>query len=247
MTRQAAGHPWTTVPITLTAFAVTAAVSVAALLDPALEHLLTRDAALVRAGQWWRLITPILVQPDGWGQFAFNLAGVAVVGAAIERRRAPWLVPFLVGGVASIAVLTVCRPADHGGGTSDCVASLIGVLALTGALRARRTMGLLAATAGSYGAFFCAYLALLEPLGVWPASIAGDLAVAVFLIARRGLGARAAGYGLLALVGVTGLVLAARVDSHGIGLLVGLLVSGGYTVAGAGRIRSERHRVANHA
>src|SRR5674536_299772 len=75
----------------------TLAVSVAALASPTLMLIMTRNLAQLRAGQWWRIITPVLVQPDGWGQLVFNLLGVTVVGAALEHRtsRAAWILTYL--------------------------------------------------------------------------------------------------------------------------------------------------------
>ncbi len=64
----------------------TLAVGLAALDSPELMRVMTRNLAQLRAGQWWRIITPVLVQPDGWGQLVFNLLGGVVVGAALERR-----------------------------------------------------------------------------------------------------------------------------------------------------------------
>lgn len=75
-------RPWR-LPVTAAAASVTAAISVIALFDADLSGLLTRDEALLRAGQWWRVLTPILVQPAGWGQFAFNLTGLQqLIGAS---------------------------------------------------------------------------------------------------------------------------------------------------------------------
>ncbi len=84
----------------------------------------------MRAGQWWRIITPVLVQPDGWGQLVFNLLGLTIVGAALERRtsRPAWTLTYLLGGVGGIAGVSAWHPGDLGGGSSDAVAALIGAL-----------------------------------------------------------------------------------------------------------------------
>ncbi len=71
--------------LTAVVCAVTLAVSVAALFSPTLMRLFVRSPQL-RAGQWWRTVTPVLVQPSGWGQLAFNLLGIGVIGAALQRH-----------------------------------------------------------------------------------------------------------------------------------------------------------------
>ena len=118
--------------LTAVVCAVTVAVSVAALFSPAVMDLFTRDLAQLRSGQWWRAFTPVLVQSDGWGQLAFNLLGLAVVGAALERRvsRPLWALVFLLGGPGSIAVLSAWKPEATGGGASDAVAALLGAIIL---------------------------------------------------------------------------------------------------------------------
>lgn len=60
--------------LTAVVCAVTVAVSVAALFSPAVMDVFTRDLAQLRAGQWWRAFTPVLVQSDGWGQLAVQSA-----------------------------------------------------------------------------------------------------------------------------------------------------------------------------
>jgi hypothetical protein len=84
LTRMRARRPVDTSPsrpaLTAMVFFVTLAVSVAALVSPALMRLFVRDLPQLRAGQWWRVVTPVVVQPSGWGQLVFNLLGIAVVG-----------------------------------------------------------------------------------------------------------------------------------------------------------------------
>ena len=110
--------------LTAVAGAVTIAVSVAAFTSPALMALLTRDLSRLRAGQWWRAFTPALVQSAGWGQLGFNLLRPAVIGAALEGRvsRPCWSLVYLLGGVGSLAVLSVRNP--------DAVAALLGAFSV---------------------------------------------------------------------------------------------------------------------
>jgi hypothetical protein len=71
--------------------------------------LFVRDLPQLRAGQWWRG-DAVLVQSDGGWQLGFNLFGLAVVGAAPERRvtRTCWPLAYLVGGSAASPVGAPC-------------------------------------------------------------------------------------------------------------------------------------------
>lgn len=209
----------------------TLAVSIAALLRPAVMALLVRDLPALRGGQWWRLVTPVVVQSSGWGQLGFNLAVLAVVGTAVERctSRAVWVLVFVAGGVGSVAVLSALRPADGGGGTSDAVAALIGALAV---LRLSPGPNGFAATtptrvwpAQLFSVFFVGYLTVLDLGGVWPATLAGDASVALFLLARRVLQPATVNRTVLAVAGVGGLVMAGEEDGHGIGILAGATIA----------------------
>jgi membrane associated rhomboid family serine protease len=47
--------------------------------------VLQRDAARVLGGEWWRLATTMFVH-GGVGHLLFNLAGILLVGMALEHR-----------------------------------------------------------------------------------------------------------------------------------------------------------------
>ena len=118
--------------LTVVTCGVTLAVSIAALVSPVLMRLFVRNLPHLRTGQWWRAVTPVLVQPSGWGQLVFNLLGIAVVGAALQRRLgwAGWSLIYLAGGSGTIALYVAWHPGDTGGGSSAAVAALIGALAV---------------------------------------------------------------------------------------------------------------------
>lgn len=154
---------------TFAVFAVTLAISVVALLSPALMNASTRDLPRLRAGQWWRIVTPVLVQPSGWGQLVFNLLGLVVVGIVLQRYvgRVGWLSIYVVGGVGSSAVLSAWSPTDTGGGSSAAVAALIGSLAVL-RFAANGTRGRLESLAELYSVFFVVYLTALAVGGLVP-------------------------------------------------------------------------------
>jgi len=214
----------------------TLAVSVAALASPALMQAMTRNLAQLRAGQWWRIITPVLVQPDGWGQLVFNLLGVSVVGAALEHRtsRAVWTLTYLLGGVGGIVVTTAWHPADLGGGSSDAVAALIGALTVLLAAEnhdhhdhndpdGRRPWADWPHQV--YCVFFAAYLTALDLGGVWWSILAGNATIVVFFITRRALSPTALARACLPFVGAAGVIMAADQDGHGLGILAGAAIT----------------------
>ncbi|MER7209343.1 rhomboid family intramembrane serine protease [Streptosporangium sp. NPDC000239] len=117
--------PW----LTWTTFAVTAVTTTAGLLLPGLSALLARSPGLLD-GQWWRLLSPILVNPEGWYQILFNGAALLLLGTYAERAygRARWLLLYLGGALAgevySYAV------GDYSAGSSVAIAGLLGGLAV---------------------------------------------------------------------------------------------------------------------
>ncbi|MGH3879442.1 MAG: rhomboid family intramembrane serine protease [Actinophytocola sp.] len=115
------------VPV-LTAGAVGVAV-VAAVVQyavPAAVPTLQRDPGGLPAGEWWRLLTPLLVQTLGWYHVVTNLVTLALVGAVAERQlgRWRWAILFAVGTVAGqVAAYAWHEP---GGGYSIAVCGLAG-------------------------------------------------------------------------------------------------------------------------
>jgi membrane associated rhomboid family serine protease len=211
--------------LTVVVCAVTVAVSVAALFSPALMDLFIRDLAQLRAGQWWRAFTPVLVQSDGWGQLAFNLLGLAVVGAALERRvsRPCWPLVFLLGGPGSSAVQSAWKPEATGGGSSDAVAALLGayiVLLVIDGPRMRWEW-----PAQLYAVFFAAYLTTLDLAGLVPSMILGNVSIIAFFVARRAVHPATLSRACLVVVSVAGVLMTMAQDGHGTGILTGLAVA----------------------
>jgi membrane associated rhomboid family serine protease len=211
--------------LTVVVCAVTVAVSVAALFSSALMDLFTRDLSQLRAGQWWRAFTPVLVQSDGWGQLAFNLLGLALLGAAVERRvsRPWWVLIFLLGGPGSIAVLSAWKPEATGGGSSDAVAALLGayiVLLVIDGPRMRWPW-----PAQLYAVFFAAYLTTVDLAGLVPSIILGNVSIIAFFVARRAVQPAALSRACLVVVLVAGVVMTVVQDGHGTGILAGLAVA----------------------
>jgi membrane associated rhomboid family serine protease len=212
--------------LTAAVLATTLAVSVAALLSPALMDLFTRDLSRVRQGEWWRMVTPVLVQSSGWGQLVFNLVGLAVVGAALESRvsRGTWALVYVAGGVGSIAFGSVWHPDAGGGGSSDAVAALIGALAVLVLATDRRPDARLW-PAQLYSVFFASYLTGVALGGVVAGIVAGNVAIILWSIARRALTPLTLSRACLAVVVGGGAVMTVVEDSHGTGILAGIAVA----------------------
>lgn len=221
-----ASDVWTGRPVlTAAVFGVTLAVSVAALVSPALMRLLIRDLPRLRTGQWWRVVTPVLVQPSGWGQLIFNLLGVAVLGAALQRRLgwASWSLIYLAGGSGSIAVYSTWHPADTGGGSSAAVAALIGAFVVVSIASGR--LGALAWVAQLYSVFFAVYLTTLDLGGVVPSIIAGNASIIVMFAARRAVSPTALTRACLLVVLAAGVAMTASRDDHGAGIIIGVTLA----------------------
>ncbi|MEA2842401.1 MAG: hypothetical protein QOJ69_72 [Actinomycetota bacterium] len=212
--------------LTAVVFAVTLAVSVAALFIPDLMALFTRDLAKVRQGQWWRVVTPLLVQSSGWGQLVFNLAGLAVVGAVVERRvsRTSWALVYLVGGVGSIGLGSAWHPAATGGGSSDAIAALIGALAVLVVVDGRPSGHDWPAQV--YSVFFVSYLTALAVGGVVPAIIVGDASMIILFTARRAVNPTTLARACLIVVAAGGALMSLAQDGHGTGMVAGIAMAG---------------------
>jgi rhomboid protease GluP len=85
------------------------------------------DVASLSAGEWWRLITPLFVQPYGWVQFVFNILFLAVFLPMAERLYGTkvWLL-FLGTGLAGQLVNIHWRPG--GGGSSTAAFGIMGTV-----------------------------------------------------------------------------------------------------------------------
>ncbi len=115
---------------TISVLVITSAVSIIGILYPVVLDTLRRDPGALLAGQWWRLLSPLLVQSDGWWQFASNGVALVVVGGAAERlfgsRR--WFALYLAGGMAGELAGYAWQP--HGAGNSVAVFGLVGGLSV---------------------------------------------------------------------------------------------------------------------
>lgn len=215
------------VPVaTLLVVALTGVVSVVALLQPQVLAGLERNPAELRAGHWWRLITPLLVQSDGWGQLVLNLVGTAVFGALVEWAAGPvvFLVTYLAGGLVGQAL----GYAWETGGAGSSVA-MVGVLGALSVLLPRPASERSRPQRLAAGAGLCLMLALVGlhfgPNRYLPETLlvaSGSLFVAWQIRMPR---AALANRLLSGLVLLSAVVLTLLRDHHGPALLAGALVA----------------------
>ncbi|PRY40443.1 rhomboid family intramembrane serine protease [Umezawaea tangerina] len=180
--------------------------------------------ALERGPDWWRLVTPLLVQTLGWYQVVTNLVTLALVGAAAERAtgRWRWVVLFAAGTAGGqIAAYSWHEP---GGGDSIAICGLAGGL----------VVWLLAGTATPWASWVVVgYVAMLTGWGlsgIRAAAAAALVAVVVLVVVRDKRF-------VLAGAVVCALVLAAASDLHGVSLVAGMLAGAGLVLT-----RPRRHR-----
>lgn len=97
-------------------------------LIPLFDHVGYFSATLVRAGEWWRVVTANLLHAD-FGHLALNVLALTVIGILVERAlgaaRALWVI-----GVSGIAAMLSGIPAGYEFtvGASGIVSGLVGAL-----------------------------------------------------------------------------------------------------------------------
>lgn len=201
---------------TISVLAVTSIVTGLQFVYPVVLSTLRRDPAALAAGQWWRLLSPLLVHSDGWPQFLFNIAGIALVGVVVEPLfgAGGWLLLYLAAGLVGNLVGYAWEPT--GAGASVALAGLIGGLALWLLRHDERVW-----PGGPLYAFYFVTsltgLAFGGPLGAIGLSVL--LALPFPLLLRRGWPALKRYVVLVVLVGA--LVLTLLSNNHGPPLLVG--------------------------
>lgn len=117
--------------------------------DSGLMELLWLDKAALAAGEWWRLVTPVLVHA-GLLHLLFNMYALWLFGPIVEQMYGPWrfmLIYLLTAAAGSVASYLFTGPAPSVG-ASGAIFGLMGVLLAAGRAhrpvmdrRARMIMG----------------------------------------------------------------------------------------------------------
>lgn len=213
--------PQPALPIaTITIVAITAIVTSLQWVYSALLPMLDRNQAALLDGQWWRLVTPRLVQPEIWPQYIL-LAILLVVGIPVERRMGSlrWLAVWLVGGVIGEVVSYQWQP--QGAGAS------LGLFALIGAwliLLLRRE------PAGPWWVALVVFALLVDLIGLAVSgTLVAAIAAAVVAAIIAQLAQRVAWSQLSPALGAAGLlgglILVGVRDQHGPPLFAGAAVA----------------------
>jgi membrane associated rhomboid family serine protease len=205
--------------LTAAAVAVAAVAAVVQYAVPAVVPVLERGP--LDTGEWWRLVTPLLVQTLGWYQVVTNLVTLALVGAVAEPLlgRWRWVVLFVAGTVAGqVAAYAWHEP---GGGDSIAICGLAGgVVAWLWAHPTR---------SGWTAEVVVGYVAALTGWGFGGVKAAAVAVVVAAIVLRVVPSQRVALAGAIACA----VVLTAASDLHGVSLVSGMVVGAVLTVLAA--------------
>lgn len=105
---------------------VSTVISLLAIHNDRLLGALQRNPGDLEAGRFWKLLTPLLIQGDGWAGLGFNIPLFILVGFVAERvygRRRFLLMYFIPGAIGQWAGFAW---EGAGGGNSVAIAGLIG-------------------------------------------------------------------------------------------------------------------------
>jgi hypothetical protein len=205
--------------LTVIAVAVATVAAIVQYAVPAVVPVLQRDPVGLAHGQWWRLVTPLLVQTLGWYQVLTNLVTLALFGLISEwlLGRQRWVILFASGTLGGqVAAYTWHEP---GGGDSIAICGLAAGVAI----------GLLADPTPVPRVPAHAVIYFIVALTGWgfsgiPAAGLGCLAVGIVLHALRRVGVLYADRVALAGTVACAIVLAAARDLHGVSLVSGIAV-----------------------
>lgn len=165
--------PW----LTFALVAVTFVVGTFAVFDQAVSDALRRDVDRLVAGEWWRIVSPLIGQDGGLAGLFFNVIVLLFAGAAVENFFGPWMLlgVYLVAGLLSeVAAYTIMQGQGYAGNSVACL-GLAGLL-LVSALLAPfppRLAGIIGVIAGAlllvfwdlHGVGFL--IGVLAGLGYW--------------------------------------------------------------------------------
>jgi hypothetical protein len=194
---------------------------------PGMIPALQRAPGGLPSGQWWRLVTPLLVQTLGWYQVVANLVTLALFGVLAEwlLGRRLWLALFAAGTAGGEIAAYAWH--DPGGGDSIAICGLAAGIGI--ALLARRASPpRFTADAVVY------YVAALTGWGFSGLRAAGLAFLAAAVLLNGARLARIGGVERAALAGtvVCALALVAHRDLHGAALTSGMLLMGAVLVGG---------------
>lgn len=200
------------------------------LYDPRVFLALRRDPAALGMGEWWRVISPLVVN-DGnpFLHWLYVSVGIALVGVVVEQQwgHLCWLVLAVAGAFAGTFAGYLWDP--YGAGGSIVLCGLVGGLALW---QLRQQQLHLLSSIYAVGLVVALAVPLLAGLvttdsivQIIVAAAAGWLSIMLLLFSRRAsVNSMPLRY-VFGLVLICALILAALRDIHGVALLAGLGVA----------------------
>jgi rhomboid protease GluP len=120
--------------------ALTLVINILQFVFPELLADFRRDPDALRAGEWWRIATPLFVQAEGVAQVLVNTAGALIFCPLCEKFYGKrMLVFYFASGLVGECAGYLWKP--HGGGSSVAIAGVIGSLLTFAYLRRREVRG----------------------------------------------------------------------------------------------------------
>lgn len=110
---------------TLALIGITALITGLQFVFPEILDALQRNGQALRSGEWWRMVTPLFVQADGWLQCVVNGVGGLILlplGEKLYGKKmlALYFIPGVVGEIVAYA------RGSHGAGSSLGICGVIG-------------------------------------------------------------------------------------------------------------------------
>ncbi len=123
--------PWATTFVV----GLTALLTIAQFMYPALLPAMERQTGMWRDHQYWRIVTPLFLHSDGWKQIALNFPVIICIGVVVEWIYGFrfWLISYFFSGIVGELFALVWQPT--GAGASVAGAGLLGALTIFGLLR----------------------------------------------------------------------------------------------------------------
>ncbi len=146
---------------TLMVLILTAIITSLQFFYPEIVNILSRDPNALLAGQWWRLISPIFINPEGWSQIIFNFSALIVLGVIVEKFYGSfrWLIFYFTAGFTGEIAGYFWQP--YSGGSSVAVMGLLGAL-LTWIILNRESIPVQIQIWGPAGLIFAVVLTLFQ-------------------------------------------------------------------------------------
>jgi rhomboid protease GluP len=161
---------------TLAILILTAIVTSLQFFYPEIINILSRDPNALLAGQWWRLISPIFINPEGWNQIIFNFYLLIFFGILVEKfyGSISWIIFYFAAGFTGEIAGYLWQP--YSGGSSVAIMGLIGAM-LVWIILNRKSAPIQILILGPAGLIFAAILTIFQNIHGPPIIIGAFIAL----------------------------------------------------------------------